>query len=306
MPRGKMRYRAALTLLIPLILSACASPPAKEIVVTREYQSRIDQIEKVAIIADVGIRQDVLGDNDYYAIQDARAAEQQVLDATKTYLEGKGYKVSSAQAPFVGAFLGRDMPVKVCSTDKGELSEKSPPLFESAGVSDNPLYREALLAILPSIAESSPPSLYLTDAERKGPLSIIARNTTADATLFLVVNGTIVSSGKQVTQGLTTTVVSTVMTLGWGAFCQYDKSVIDAFSALIDNDTGEIVWSTSIRLTASELNEESSYGAELWPKIILDQLPSKTKEEGANAPEIGSSSVKQGKSQANLDESEPH
>lgn len=284
--REKMRYRAALTLLIPMMLFACATPPAKESVVTPEYQSRIDLIEKVAIIADVGIRQDVLGDNDYYVIQDARTAEQHLLDAARAFLEGKGYKVSYVQAPFVGAFLGRDMPVKVCCTGEGELTEKNPPLFESEGMSGNPIYREALLTIIPSIAESSNPSPDPADVKRKGLMDIVARNTGADATLFLVVNGTIVSTGKQFTQGLTTTVVSTVMTLGWGAFCQYDKSVLDTFAALIDNNTGEILWSTSIRLTGGELSEKSSYGAESWPKIILDQLPFKAAGKRADAPTV--------------------
>lgn len=286
-----MRCRSSIILIMLLVLSACASAPSKKFVyVEPDSDSKFRHIARVAIIVDVCLVRDVVGDNDYWVVQESRSAERHMLDAAKAYLTGKGYEVSYAQAPFVGAFKNREKLFKVCDTAGGEITEKNPPLFESEGLADSAVLREALLNIIPKIPVSQRQNSSLSDIccsnpEMKNYMSIIAKNTGGDATLFFIGHGVIVSAGKQLTQGLTTGLLTAVLTLGTVSAYQYNISFMDTYAVLVDNTTGEILWSNSMRIEKDGFTDEAFYDAEKWPKSILYHMPSKT--EGKRNNEAG-------------------
>jgi hypothetical protein len=276
-----MRFRASVVLILLLLLSACAGGPTKQYAyVNPDSESKIGGITLVAIIADVCLIKDVLGDDDYWVVQESRSAEGHMLDAAKTNLTGKGYEVVYAQAPFVGAFKNSEKLFKVGDTSGGEVTEKNPPLFEAESLADNPVFRDALLKVIPKVPASTGrnsnlPGSCCSDPELKEHLSTIAKNTGGDATLFLVGHGAIVSAGKQITQGLATGLLTAVLTLGMVSVSRYDVSFMDSYAVLVDNTTGQVLWSNSMRLKGDGF-DQAYYDAEKWPKSILYHMPSKT------------------------------
>ncbi|TAN41032.1 MAG: hypothetical protein EPN25_05580 [Nitrospirae bacterium] len=276
-----MKYRLAVILVTLLALSACAGLPSKQSVYTNpNSESMIGNVARVAIIADVCLMKDVLGDG-YWVVQESRSAAEQMLDAAGTYLAGKGYEVSSAQAPFVGAFKSRTQPFRVRATSEGEVAEINPPLFESESLANDPVYKESLLQVIPNIPavqapQSSLPAVCCSNAEMKNHLTVIDKNTGGDATLFLIGHGSIVSGGKQFVQGLTTGLLTTALTLGMVSVARYNVSFLDTYAVLVDNATGEVLWSNSMRMKGDGFTDKAYYDAEKWPKNILYYLPSKT------------------------------
>ena len=269
-------------LLIVTVLAGCASAPSKQSVyVSPDSEAKITQMANISVIADVCLMRDVLGDDDYWAVQESRSAEGHMLDATKGYLTSKGYEVGYAEAPFVGAFKDRKKAFKVCDASGGEVVERNPPLFEAKDLADNQAYRDALLNIIPLIPaahsqNSDRSNICCSSAEMKDQLSVIAKNTGGDATLFLIGHGSIVSTGKQLTQGLATGLLTAVLTLGTVSVSRHNVSFMDTYAVLIDNATGEILWSNAARLKGDGFTDKAYYDMEKWPKSILDHMPSKT------------------------------
>jgi hypothetical protein len=298
--RGSMRCRAPVMLIMLLALSACASTPSNKLLyVSPDSESKMGPIERVAIIADVCLLRDVLGE-DYWVVQESRSAEGHMLDAAKTYLAGKGYEVSYAQAPFVGAFKEREIPYKVRHTNGGDIIEKNAPLFESEGVADNQVFREALLTVIPKVLASQSPIFYAegrkpifpdvccANPEVKDHMKVIAEHTGGDATLFLIGYGTVISAGKNTVQGLaiaglviamfTLPLVGDVVTKGWrggGGDDRHGGSYLDTYAVLVDNGTGEILWANAMRQGGGGSADKAHYDAEKWPKLILHYLPSR-------------------------------
>jgi hypothetical protein len=262
-------------------ISACVVAPSKAFVRTHpDFDSKFGRISHVSVIADVCLFKDNLGDDDYWVVQESRSAEGHMLNAAKTYLISKGYDVKYVQAPFVGAFKNREMLFKVYDTNGEKVLEKNPPLYESEILANNPAFREALLKVIPKITasqgrDSNIAKICCSDPDIKDSVNIIAKNVNGDATLFLIGHGKIVSAGKQITEGLATGLVTAVLTLGMVSVIHSEVSFMDTYAVLVDNNTGDILWSNVMRLKGDGFTEEAYYDVEGWPKNILYHMPSK-------------------------------
>jgi len=271
-------------------ISACAVAPSKTFVRTPpDSDSKLNRISHVSIIADVCLFKDSLGDDDYWVVQESRLAEDHMLNAAKTYLNSKGYEVKYVQAPFVGAFKNREKLFKVYDKDGEKISEKNPPLYESEIMANSPAFREALLKVIPKIPaaqgrNSINAEICCSSPDMKDSVNIIAKSAGGDATLFLIGHGKIVSTGKQITQGVATGLATAVLTLGMVSVSNHEVSFMDNYAVLIDNNTGDILWSNAMRLKGDGFTEEAYYDAEKWPKKILYHIPSKT--DGSSIKEV--------------------
>lgn len=283
-----MKNRLSLIILTILLfsISACAVNPSKGFVKTHpESDLKFNRVSQISIIADACLFRDNIGDNDYWAVQESRLAAKLMLNASKSYLENKGYHVKYLQTPFVGAFMNMEMLFKVKETDGGNVLEKKPPFYESDILSQNKEFKEALLKVVPKIAATVNDYSVLTDvccagADVRDAMNIISKNVGGDATLFLIGHGKIVSAGKQIAQGVATGLVTAVLTLGMVSVAHYETSISVTYAVLVDNNSGEILWSNFVQLKADP-TEQGYYDAEnavfdSWPKNTLYHLPSKT------------------------------
>jgi hypothetical protein len=275
---GKMRNQLLVALIISFTFTACSSVPSKQSLrVSPDAEQKISQMAHMGIIADVCLFKDVLGDDDYWVVEESRSAAKHMLEATKTSLAGKGFAVGYAEAPFVGAFKSREKPFKVSARSGDEVTDRYPPLFESAVLDSNPAYREALLTIIPRLLVApGHPDICCSSADTKDHMTTIAKNTGGDATLFLIGHGTIVSTGKQLTQGLATGLLTAALTLGTVSIMSYNVSAMDTYAVLVDNDTGRILWANAVRLKGDGFTDQSYYEADRWQRSVLNYFPSKT------------------------------
>jgi hypothetical protein len=276
-----MRFRVLLIFGVLAVLSACSSVPVKHAVhVCPDSDTKLARINSISIVADVCLFRDVLGDDDYWSVQESQLAKKHMLEAAKTYLMAKGYAVSSVQAPFVGSFKNKEKPFRFAEEKGGEIREKIPPLAEADDLAGKPEYRQALLNVIPELLKSrgasqNLPTACCSSGEMKEHVGIIGSHAGGDATLFFVGHGAIVSAGKQLAQGLGTGLLTAALTLGTVSVYRYNVSWLDTYAILVDSTTGEILWSNAMRQRGDGFTDADYYDTEKWPKRILYYLPSK-------------------------------
>ncbi len=271
-----MVYRLVVVVVVMMLAGCQTVPSNRSVLVSPEAQTKMSRIGRVGIIADVCFFQDNLGDDDYWTIEESRMAGGYMLDAAKSYLGGKGYDVTYARMPFVGAFKNKEVLFKVSDGGGPGVREQNPPFFEADDVfKDNHAYREALLKAVPRILSDYRKASGDPDPEMKSCIGRIADVTGADATLFLIGHGTIVSTGKQLVEGITTGLLTAALTLGTVSVSSYHVSFMNSYAVLVDNGTGNILWSNAMGHKGDGFTSAGYYDAEKWPKKILYHFPAR-------------------------------
>jgi hypothetical protein len=205
-----------------------------------------------------------------------------MLEAAKAYLEGKGYEIIFAQAPFVGGFKNREKTFRVLQTSKGGVVDKIPPLYEADFLEGNPGFRDALLNIIPKIPalvnpKSDPSAICCSTPGTQEHLNTIMKNAGGEATLFFIGHGVTVSTGKQFGQALASALTTSVLTLGTVTVAGGNVSFMDTYAALADNRTGKVLWSNFMRIkediNTGALYEKSFFDGDMWPQNLLYHFP---------------------------------
>jgi hypothetical protein len=271
-----MRSRLFIVFLVFLV-SACA--PNKQFVQTApNNDTKMSNLKSIAIVADVCLMRDVMTGDKYWSIKDSRLAAQHMVERTKKYLTDMGYDVPFAEAASVGGFMNAAGSIKFAVEEGGQIGEMLPPLFVSEGLTNDPVYGQSLTKMFASTMNAvgqkdKPPSdVCCSSADIKDALSIVSRKTGGNAILFLVGNGVIVSTGRSIAEGIATGVITTVLTLGMFTYTQWSVSWLDTYAALVDADSGAILWSKSIRLSGGGFTEKDYYPR--WSSnIMYDIMP---------------------------------
>ncbi len=267
-----------LFIVFSLLLSACVGigdGPAKLI----KNDPRIENLQGIAIFADVTLLSDNLAGEDFWSIENSRATAQYMIDNAKQFFARNDLKVVFAEAPSIGSFKNKTEPMKVLSQEGGQIEEKLPPLFLNNDLISDQNYQISLSTLYQSTLEAvdqkakSPSDSYSLTPDAMKALAVVSKNCSANAILLLVGNGTIVSGAKSLTQSLVTGIATGILTMGMLSYSQWDVSVLDTFALLVDTTSGEILWSNSIRLQGGDLTSEDYYPN--WSAQVLGQLISK-------------------------------
>ncbi len=279
----KMNYRLPSILIMLVTITACVPVPPPHLgYCNPRIQDGVAQTEHVAIVADVCVIREVLGNTGYVVVDESRKAERDMLTSAKDYMERKGYEVSYARAPFVGASMNSEELIKSCYTKGEEVLAQYPPLYETGRIERDPLLREALLEIIPQLAASQSSGAHLptdccTSPEMQDYMRTIAENTGGDITLFLFGNGTVVSEGRQMIQAVTTGLMTAVLSHGTQSTASWSLPFLDSYAVLVDNTTGEILWTNRGRTPAAPPSNKPNFILANWPEVILYHLPGKEK-----------------------------
>lgn len=277
-----------LMVIFTLLLYACAHVPTDKFVQTEpSYGVRIAKMKSVAIVADVCLMRDVTEGEQYWSIKDSRVAAKHMLESAKIYLANKGYDVVFTEAPFVGSFKSAGGSMKYAAEEGGQIGEMHPPLFVAEGLVTDPGYRQSLTRMISATTATSQISprvsvithkpilpAELCCANIKDALDIVSKKTGSNAILFLVSSGVIVPAGKTAAQAIATGVISTVLTLGMLTVIHTTVSYLDTYATLVDVETGDILWSNSMRLKEGGLTD-SDYYSKTWSNNILYHIPSR-------------------------------
>jgi len=262
-------------LCIPM--SGCA--PTRAFVRTGpSFSQVVTQISHVGIINDVVLARDLVGTNDYFCIEDSKCAAAFMLEDAKTYLTKKGYRVDFASTPFVGAFKNPDLKMNVACKYKDPINNRYSPFFICNQLAQDEAYQQALTKVFRRILMAveqkgdSPTEVFRRDPSVQENLKIVSERTHAEFVFIVIGNGTVVSTGKQIGQGLATGLVTGLLSLGTVVVTAHSVSFLDSFVALVDLRNAEIVWSNSFRLRDLNPLKQGTYrGA--WSKSLLYHFP---------------------------------
>jgi hypothetical protein len=198
-----------------------------------------------------------------------------MADEAKKALEIKGYTVNMVSSPFVGSFLNPADSFRVADEKGGEIRTNVPPFYFDDSLATDNEYRNALLDVFNEVyftmAGNNDP-VFSTSKELRNALKIISKRTGNDKILFMIGNGTIVPVGKTILQGVTVGVATALLTFGMFTYYVFDVSYLDSYLALLDLNTGDMLWSNFMRLTDGDPSKESFYSG-TWSKNLLYYYP---------------------------------
>jgi hypothetical protein len=259
---------------LALLGTSCA--PSKMFVRTIDaYENRISKSERVGIINDVCLELDPLFKKDYILLDDSKIAAILMADEAKKSLEMKGYTVDFVSSPFVGSFLVSNDSCRVADEKGGEIHTINPPFYFEDSLTTNELYVSSLLDVFKEVcftmAGNNEPAFSTNPDLRKG-LQVIANRTGNDKILFMIGNGRIVPIGKSILEGVTIGLATALVTFGMFTYYFYDVSYMDSYLALLDLNTGDLLWSNFMRLTDSDPSRSQFY-SQIWSKNLLYYYP---------------------------------
>jgi hypothetical protein len=219
---GTMRRVAVFAgMVFLMVLTGCAGTPKQKYVVA--HDPIMDQSGGVVLIADVCIKQDVIGDDDYFVIAESKEGAKALLSSARSFLEEKQVNIHSELVPFVCGSLAhgdKNASLKVAERIGGEIKESQPPFAVAQEISSDPELADALGKLAASAFQHSliqkanneamkakkalpePPPMVVSPEELKAATNLIAAKMNAATVLYLGVNGTSISTGKAFAQGL--------------------------------------------------------------------------------------------------------
>ncbi len=288
MKRTSLLGKIHFLLWVIILLSSCA-PTNTYVYTGPSFEQRISEVKKIAVIDDACILILPFGkDADYVSIADTVSTESFILDSTRTYLEQKGYQVSTLLSPFVCGFVTPNESFKAAQRRDAEKSDRFAPLYISDSVYNNKEYKQALLkvirqirpifgqlmqkdmtaqtTVLPKISFVKRQVIF--DEEMLKSFKVISAATNSEIALFIIGHGGIVSTGKTVAVGLASTILS------FGMLSVWPVSALDTWAMLVDLKDGEILWSNCLRVQMNPSNRDAY--AKVWPSSILYHLPSRS------------------------------
>jgi hypothetical protein len=272
----KFNLSTQVVIFLALLTTSCA--PSKMFVRTDDtFQNRISKSERVGIINDVCLQFDPLFKRDYVLLDDSKVAAVLMADEAKKSLEMKGYSVNLVSSPFVGSFLNPADSFRIAYEKGAEISKINPPFYFEDSIATDEVYVSSLLDVFNEVyftmvGNNQP--IFSTDSVLRQDLQLIADRTGDDKILFMIGNGAIVPVGKSILEGVTIGLATALLTFGSFTYYFYDVSYMDSYLALLDLNTGDLLWSNSMRLTDSDPSRESFYSG-TWSKNLLYYYPVK-------------------------------
>jgi hypothetical protein len=272
----KLKLTTSVIMLLAFCATSCA--PSKMFVRTVDaYENRISKSEKVGIMNDVCLQLDPLFKKDFILLDDSKVAAILMAEEAKESLEMKGYTVDFVSSPFVGSFLAPNDSFWVADEKGGEKRMIHPPFYFEDSLSTNELYVIALLDVFNEVyltmAGNQEP-VFSTDSILRQDLQVIADRTGDDKILFMIGNGSIVPVGKTITEGVVLGIVTSILTLGTFTYYEDDASYFDSYLALLDLNTGDLLWTNFMKLSDSDPSRESFYSG-TWSKNLLYYFPAR-------------------------------
>jgi hypothetical protein len=281
-----LNYKSRLKLVpavgIMLLAGSCAVAPTRKFVRTEPgYDQALQEASAIGIVSDACLVRDGLGGKDYISVEDSRQIEQYMLGGAAATLESKGYLVPVRLFPLVGGFKATTSTFSVADRKGGQVTSRTPPFYDSDTTRSDAAFGQAITAVtrrtLTALEQKSePPSdVFRRDELTMEHLKVIRDRTKVDRLLVIIGNGRKISGTKSAAQGCGTTVLSLVCSGGMFAITAHEVSAFDTYMALINLDSGRIVWANDLRLKEGDPTERGYYAGR-WAKQLLYHFPART------------------------------
>src|SRR5437867_167989 len=190
---------------------ACGAKPEKEF---PEFKAEKSQIGEIALLTDVVVVEDVLGNTEKVYLEDCKRLADIMLQTFRDGLAPKGYTFRRSTVLSIGDLVNPKSQYRVLQTwvqhkeDDSQFPVTEPPFYEDSTVAAVSGGHEALRAVLNGtwtfkISKKEPPPTL-------SEISTLHDAIGTDYALLVVVLGTKVPVGKQMGQGM----LSQLMTVG--------------------------------------------------------------------------------------------
>lgn len=270
-----------------LIFSGCAThPPTDAYVRLGPSLTHSNEATKppstLALFCDIYVVLDQINPtNNFISIEESKACANVVLEAAKSALQTKGYQVSDAANPTIGASLRTDRVYRTRQKNSDTLEKLRPPLFTVEGFTDLQAHSRLLRALPAAITSyTEQPSTTLRKANSKldEDLKVLGSRTSERFAMLIVGAGKSISTSKKSGEFVESLLVNAAMGAVGGLTGIWTTSIhdgstqpfISSWVALLNCDTGEIVWANSLRLYT---DPSGSSLKKLWPEKLLYHLP---------------------------------
>ncbi len=275
--------------LLIVLLAGCAHTPKQTFIVA--HDPVMDQNGGVVLIADVCLQKDVVGDGDYFSIAESKEGAKALLASARTYLREKQVSVRTELVPFVCGSLTHGNHVasfKVADRVGGETKQARPPFAVEPEIGEDPELLKALLTLSGEVysrtaaqqpsnqamqakkGQPQPPPFTVGAQELAEATQVVAEKMNASSVLYLGVNGTSISTGKAVGQGLLSAAIGMATGVATGVathghvyvmfFPGYSVDWRNMSCGLLNLEAGQCTWSSSV----------SGPGDPMKPKVVAE------------------------------------
>ena len=256
-------------IIVLIMITSCTSAP--KIRYVDRHDPIVDHNSKVALLVDVCNQLDVIGEDDYYIIDESKEIASAVVDEIQTYLKLNGISVQTEIIPFVcGAFDSpKNLPVKVAQNKGDSIDEASKPFSISAEFKDDVEYLNALTTLSTYVFErgmvkyledsnqkkkksdESSIKLIVHDNQFREAVEVVKDRLNVSSLLYVGTKGYKASGAKSFFQGLTSFTVGMVTAvatagLDTGYYSYYgpgfDSQGLFETAGLINLETKELSW----------------------------------------------------------------
>lgn len=259
-----MRVPAPLLVAMAVcMLAACSSTPTPPKSSRVSIDPSLAQHGGTVLLVDACVIRDVLGDDDYFLIDESKRGAHKALESLNNYIKNSGIIVRAKYVPFVcGATTNStNKPILASENVDGTVREALQPLGVSTKLESDSQYLNALSEISAyalqsvmgkgGISREDAVSPDISTADFQNAAAILKSRTQASSLLYLGIKGVSRSAGKAATQaagsflyGLGTGIATTVP-LSSGSYAQvfvypehHDGIIMRG--ALIDLETNQI------------------------------------------------------------------
>lgn len=266
--------------LAALVLSGCitAPPPTRSYVRPGpNHETLLPQVKRMGVITDAAVRYDRSGTNDYFCIEDSLAALTNIVSEAVNHLQSKGYEIAFGEACFIGSFKECPQALRVSQKRQDKPVERSAPFYVNPSLSSDEAYRKAVQRVVQRAHEAVinagelPSETFTSDPGVRESLKVIATQKQVDYLLVTVGDGLLVSAGKQVGQALASSLASIFITAGNAVVTAHNVSFLDSSVALLNLQTGEVLWSNSLRIVGNPA--EPGFYKGNWARFLLYHMP---------------------------------
>jgi hypothetical protein len=233
----RMKFYSLVVLSLVCLLAACAAAPPKSQRLV--HHSELDGNSGALLMVDVCLNQDLLGDDDYFVVREARVGAQALIDAGSRYLSASGVSVGAKLIPFVcGALHDSDnQPKRAAESVGGATTKTTQPFGVTDELARDPEYlgalqklathvfQSAITAKRDAVANNSASSaILLSPAEARSAATVVAGRTHHSSLIYIGVTGNSLSTGKATASGVARFTIGLAISLAVGPIAVGDTS----------------------------------------------------------------------------------
>lgn len=216
--------------LVCLVAACSALPPKSQRLL---HHSELEGASGALLMVDVCLNEDLLGDDDYFVVKEAKEGAQALMNAMARYLNATGLSVGTKLIPFVCGALHDPInePKRVADSIGGAVAKTKQPFGITDELARDPEYLGALQKLATYIfqgaivaksdaaaikSKASVSLSFVSSDEASSAASIVAARTHRSSIIYIGVTGNSLSTGKAATLGIARFAVGLAISLAVG------------------------------------------------------------------------------------------